>query len=80
MSSLSVRSSLLGIKYEIESCGERVWMEAMDMLQPDLRIYPNPTGDWACLKCPFRGPCIAKDDGSDWQSILNDNYEKNKGR
>jgi len=67
-------------QHEIQSCGERVWMEAMDMLAPDLRIYPNPTGDWACLKCAFRGPCIAKDDGSDWQQILNDNYELNKGR
>jgi hypothetical protein len=67
-------------QFEIQSCAERVWMEAMDMLAPDLRIYPNPTGDWACLKCVFRGPCIAKDDGSDWKQILQDNYEMNKGR
>jgi hypothetical protein len=65
---------------EIQSCGERIYMEAMDMLQPDLRIYPNPTGDWACLRCIFRGPCIARDDGSDWQQILADNYEPNIGR
>lgn len=67
-------------RYEIESCGERVWMEAMDMLDPGLRVYPNPTGDWSCLKCAFRGPCIARDDGSDWQTMLRDNYELSKGR
>jgi len=67
-------------QYEIESCGERIWMEASDMLDPGLRVYPNPTGNWGCLRCTFRGPCIAKDDGSDWDTMLNDNYELNKGR
>jgi hypothetical protein len=66
-------------QYEIQSCEDRVTMEALDMLDPGLRIYPNPTGAWFCLKCPFRGPCIARDDGSDWQSILSDNYVA-KGR
>jgi hypothetical protein len=67
-------------QHEIRSCGERVYMEAMDMLDPGLRIYPNPTGDWACLRCPFRGPCIAKDDGSDWKMMLKHNYQENRGR
>jgi hypothetical protein len=67
-------------QYEIQSCAERVFMEASDMLDPTLRIYPNPTGDWACLRCTFRGPCIAKDDGSDWQTMLKDNYALNRGR
>jgi hypothetical protein len=74
------RKTVYRNRAEIKSCGERVYMEAMDMLQPDLRIYPNPTGDHACLRCPFRGPCIARDDGSDWQQMLADNYEPNVGR
>jgi hypothetical protein len=64
-------------KRERVSCGERVYMEAMDMLAPDLRVYPNPTGHWDCLKCPFRAPCIAVDDGSDWRMLIEDSFEKN---
>lgn len=62
---------------EIESCGNRIYMEVMDMLDPDVRIYPNPTGDWSCLGCPFRAPCIATDDGSNAQMLLDDLFEKN---
>jgi hypothetical protein len=61
---------------EIESCGLRIYLEAMDMLT-DPRIYPNPTGDWLCLNCAFRVPCIAADDGSDSEMILLDNFVKN---
>jgi hypothetical protein len=61
---------------EIQSCGERIYMEVMDMLDPKLRIYPNPTGDYMCLNCPFRAPCIATDDGGDAKMLLVDNYEK----
>jgi len=71
-----VRTPVRRNRAEIESCGERVYMEAMDMLSKP-RIYPNPTGDWSCLNCIFRVPCIARDDGSDWQMILKDNYEPN---
>lgn len=67
-------------KFEMIACGERMWMEAQDMLTPSLNIYPNPTGDWACLKCAFRGPCIARDDGSDWEQMLRDNYQLNATR
>jgi hypothetical protein len=71
-----VRTPVRRNKQEIDSCGERVYMEAMDMLTKP-RIYPNPTGDYGCLNCTFRIPCIARDDGSDWQMILEDNYESN---
>jgi hypothetical protein len=62
---------------EIESCGERIYMEAVDMLNPDILIYPNPTGDWSCLNCIFRAPCIATDDGSNAQMLLDDQFETN---
>lgn len=64
-------------RHEIESCGQRVFMEAQDMLASNINIYPNPTGDYLCLNCSFRLPCIARDDGSDWQMILEDDYEPN---
>lgn len=62
---------------EIESCGNRIYMEVMDMLDPSIRIYPNPTGDWSCLNCTFRLPCIAADDGSNEQMLLEDQFETN---
>lgn len=62
---------------EIESCGERIYMEAIDMLDPNVRIYPNPTGEWSCLACTFRAPCIARDDGSNYKMLLDDGFERN---
>jgi hypothetical protein len=62
---------------EIKSCGDRIYMEAMDMLDPEVRIYPNPTGDWSCLGCIFRAPCIAADDGTDPRMLINDNFVTN---
>lgn len=65
---------------EIISCGDRIYMEVLDMLDPNIRIYPNPTGDFLCLNCVFRAPCIAADDGSDPDMILTDLYQRNWSR
>jgi hypothetical protein len=70
-----VRNYVRRNRHEIESCESRVYMEAMDMLD-NPRIYPNPTGGWSCLRCKFRVPCIARDDGSPWEMIIADEYEK----
>lgn len=59
---------------------EKILMEGKEMFSPDLPIYPNPTRDCA-WDCPVRPVCLAMDDGSDWEAILNDNYmqyEENK--
>lgn len=65
---------------EIQSVGQRVLMEMADMLDRRVSLYPNPTSHWSCLGCAMRAPCIARDDGSDWQQILIDNYESNYDR
>jgi hypothetical protein len=71
-----IRTPVRRNRHEIESCESRVYMEAMDMLDYP-RIYPNPTGEHNCLNCIFRAPCIARDDGSDWEMLLSDNYTRN---
>lgn len=71
-----IRTPVIRNRNEIVSCGVRVFMEVEDMLG-DPYIYPNPTGEWYCLRCPFRAPCIAVDDGSDWKFMIEDQYEKN---
>jgi len=66
-------------KYEIAATGRHLKMIALEMLDMP-RVYPNPTGEYRCLTCAFRTPCIAADDGSDWQGILSDGYEANRDR
>lgn len=53
--------------------------ELKDMLNPNLPLYPNPTRDcqW---DCPFRSVCLSFDDGSDWEWLLENNYEKAQER
>jgi hypothetical protein len=74
-----IRNPVRRNRHEIFSCGERVYMETRDMLNSP-SIYPNPTGNWSCLKCIFRPPCIAKDDGSEWEWMLDEQFEKNHNR
>lgn len=66
-------------KYEVAATGEHLKMIAKEITS-DPAIYPNPTGEYRCLQCAFRNPCIAADDGSDWQGMLNEAYEQNKDR
>jgi hypothetical protein len=65
--------------HEAYNTGEQIRQIARDMLNSPA-LYPHPTGDFSCVKCAFRAPCIAKDDGSDYEAILEDGYEKNRDR
>jgi hypothetical protein len=52
---------------------DKIIAEAIDMLNPNLPLYPNATRD--CIwDCPFRMPCIAMDDGSDVEGILQEGF------
>ncbi len=59
---------------ELQQLGEDITLEALDMLDPNIRIYKNAT-KFNCKNCMFRTPCIAKQDGSDVDYILNENYK-----
>jgi hypothetical protein len=62
------------------NAGIRMYYEALDMLNPDLILYPNPTKAYGCLNCLFRAPCIAAEDGSDYKSIIEEGYIPNWDR
>lgn len=63
----------------LHSVYEQIILETQDMLNPKLPIYPNPTSN--CVwDCPFVAPCLAKDDGSDWEYLLEENYAKQTER
>lgn len=65
-------------RHEITNQWQRIKWEVEDMLRPNLHIYPSPSGAWHCIHCQFRGPCLAANDGSDYESMLEENYEQNR--
>lgn len=66
-------------RHQLRNAGYRMYLEALDMLG-EPRIYPNIRNDFQCINCAFRAPCLAKEDGSDWQQLIRDNYSVNKDR
>ena len=67
-------------RHQLRNAGQRLYLETLDMLSPDLRIYPNISNSFKCLNCAFRAPCMAKEDGSDWEQLIRDNYTVSKDR
>jgi hypothetical protein len=59
----------------IEDFGKRLAFEALDMIDPGVRIYPNPTIE-NCSSCRFAEPCMAMNDGADVSSILEATYRQ----
>lgn len=54
---------------------ENAAMEVVDMLDPELLIYPNLTRTCSAM-CSFWGPCVAKDGGDDYTAYLKEAYEE----
>lgn len=63
------RDYLFRNSHQIQAEGEKVLLECLDMLNPDLNLYPNPTR-MNCAWCAFQGPCIGMDSGEDWEDEL----------
>lgn len=59
----------------LNSFFELAAMEIVDMLDPQLLIYPNLTRACAAM-CSFWGPCINKDDGEDYEWSLAQDFEQ----
>ena len=62
---------------ELENVEEIIRIESREMINPDIGIYPNPSR-FNCSGCAFKLPCVAKQDGSDVNWILEEsgNYAK----
>lgn len=65
---------------ELHNIGNQIVDEAKEMTLNGLAMYPNPTGERFCLRCVFRSPCLAMNDGSDAEYMLRENYEPNTDR
>lgn len=61
--------------HELANMGEQIYWEARDMINPDLPIYPNPSR-FTCSFCNFKIPCLAMNDGSDYQFLLEEDYRQ----
>lgn len=64
---------------EIDAAGVRLGSEAADMVDPSLRVYPAPSPA-ICAACQFRAPCVAMNDGSDVQAVLQASYRRRDSR
>lgn len=73
-----VRKHVRRNQHQLANAGYRLYLEAMDMLNPDLRIYPN--FGHACKYCIFKSPCLAKESGADWEQMLEDGYVGTRDR
>ena len=64
-------------QHQIEMEYPKLVAECKDMTNPDLFLYPNPT--WLCASdCDFKAACLAYDDGSDYEGILEDEFMPRK--
>ncbi|MGQ0793297.1 MAG: hypothetical protein ACT4NX_04325 [Deltaproteobacteria bacterium] len=62
----------------IENFGRQIVMEAMEMANPEVRIYPSPSRE-NCSTCAFVKPCIAMNEGQDASPQLSEFYRKSMG-
>ncbi len=67
---------------QTQSQGSLILMEAEDMCNPELPLYPNPTRDCS-WDCNLQDVCLMVDRDDDWSSLLNEltvaRVEENKG-
>jgi hypothetical protein len=69
------RTAVPRSRYELVGAGDRIALEAMDMIDPATRLYPNPTTD-GCARCAFRAPCRAMNVGEDVAALLAASYHR----
>jgi hypothetical protein len=53
--------------------GASLAAEALDMVDPDLRLYPSPTAG-NCARCQFVAPCVATNQAGNVRAVLDAGY------
>jgi PD-(D/E)XK nuclease superfamily protein len=61
--------------HELDEIEKNIAYEALDMIDPTTRIYPN-AGRFACKFCAFRQPCIGQNRGEQFQYTLQTLFKK----
>ena len=66
-------------RHQITNAGDRINRQVVKMLAEE-DFDPHFSGEWFCVHCPFRAPCLQMEDGSDPILTLETNYEDNTDR
>lgn len=72
------RTHIPRTELEIDRQGTMVALQLQDMIDPSLRVYPNPAWEH-CSSCAYRAPCLALNQGLDERPILEASYRKRVG-
>lgn len=72
---LHLRYQIHRSETELANIGYNIWLEACDITDPNLRIYPSP-GRFACSGCAFKDPCLMMNRNEDYEYTLNTLYDK----
>ncbi len=64
---------------EFSLVGRQLALEAFDMLDAGLALYPNPTPH-NCGRCLFRAPCRVIQEGADPEPLLSTGYRRRPAR
>jgi len=70
-----IRETIYRNEHMAQAEALKILMEAEDMLNPDLPLYPNPTRQCHWM-CSFLAPCVTMDDGGDWEYELNQEFSE----
>lgn len=54
---------------ELNNVHENIYLEALDLTDPNLKIYPNPSM-FGCNWCAYKQPCMGKQRGEDYVYTL----------
>ncbi len=69
------RTRIARSQIELECAGEQLAWEALDMVDPNLRVYPNPSPEH-CRICAYRRPCLAVNIGEDPGPVLTSEFRQ----
>ncbi|MGH8930889.1 MAG: hypothetical protein ACRDZO_09760 [Egibacteraceae bacterium] len=69
------RTQIPRSRRELDAMGERIALEALDMIDPGLWVYPNPSPEH-CRACSYRAPCLVLTAGEDYRPMLADQYRE----
>jgi len=73
------RKQVVRSETELENVGRNIYLQALDIVDPNLRVYPSP-GRFACSFCAFRQPCLGTNRNEDVEYLLLSNFERRETR
>ena len=69
------RTHIARSQSEMEVHRRRLAREALDMVDPDVHLYPSPSRR-NCTDCQYRPPCVAMEEGTDVEVVLSGAYRR----